>query len=71
MKITKYYIGERSNPQLEKSYYIAYGQLTKKEAAKKQMSLYGSLYLTSYDNLSSFEEAKSKIIESGFRLVNN
>ena len=34
----KYYIGERVNPQLNRPYYMVYGQLTKKEAANKRGS---------------------------------
>ena len=42
MKTEKlFYIGERSNPQFAKSYFMAYGKLTKKEALKKENCAYG------------------------------
>ena len=43
-----FYIGERSNPQLSKPYYVAMGKLTKKEAASRAKPVYGSMRLTGY-----------------------
>lgn len=43
-----FYIGERVNPQFKKSYFKAYGKLTKAEAKKKENCAYGSMYVTAY-----------------------
>ena len=70
MKTQKlFYIGERSNPQLAKSYYIAYGKLTKKEALKKENCVYGEIYLTSYYTKEEYVAAKEKLYNDGFRVV--
>ena len=66
-----FYIGERSNQQLAKPYYIAYGQLTKKEALKKEDCSYGEMYLTSYNTKEEYIEAKEKLYNDGFRVSNN
>ena len=71
MKTQKFYIGERSNQQLAKSYYIAYGKLTKKEALKKESCSYGEIYLTSYDTKEEYDSAKEKLQNDGFRVANN
>ena len=70
MKTQKlFYIGERSNPQLAKSYFMAYGQLTKKEALKKENCAYGEIYLTSYNTKEEYVAAKEKLYNDGFRVV--
>jgi hypothetical protein len=50
----------RRNPQLKKSYYVAYGQLTKKESSKKTECSYGEMWLTAF---TSNEEYESRIVE--------
>ena len=70
MKIQKlFYIGERSNQQLSKPYYNAYGQLTKKEALKKENCVYGSMFLTSYNTKEEYIAAKEKLYNDGFRVI--
>lgn len=64
----KYYIGERVNPQLNKPYYNAYGQLTKKEVAIKEDVVYGRMSLSPYDSISEYEAAKALIINTGYKL---
>jgi hypothetical protein len=69
MKTTlKFYIGERSNPQLKKPYYVSYGQLTKKDAKKKEDCLYGSMSLTSYETDEEYNSAISKLETEGFKV---
>ena len=51
----KYYIGERSNPQFARSYYVAYGQLTKKDATKKETTSYGGMTLIGYTTQEEFD----------------
>jgi hypothetical protein len=64
----KFYIGERSNPQFKKSYYVTYGQLTKKDAQKKEKCLYGSIFLTSYESEEDYNNAISKLKAEGFNV---
>lgn len=66
----KFWIGERINPQLKKPYYNAYGQLTKKDAKKKENTAYGSMYLTPYDLEAEYKAKIEELKHSGFK-VNN
>jgi hypothetical protein len=71
MKTTKLFcIGERVNPQLKKSYYNAYGKLTKKQIKEKENCVYGSMYITVYDTKEAYENAKQRLVNDGFK-VNN
>jgi hypothetical protein len=67
----KFYIGERSNPQLKKSYFVTYGRLTKKDAQKKEDCLYGSMSLTPYETEEEYNTAISKLEEEGFNIKNS
>lgn len=62
----KFYIGERQNPQLAKSYYIAYGQLTKKEAKEKERPLYGSVCITAFDDKPSYDARIAELEAEGY-----
>jgi hypothetical protein len=65
----KYYLGERINPQLSKPYYKAYGQLSKKEAAKKEKDqTYGSMTLTAFETKVGYETAIRLRKEEGFNV---
>ena len=64
-----FYIGERSKQQFAKSYYVAYGQLTKKDALEKGKCVYGEMYLTSYNTKEEYVAAKEKLCNDGFRVV--
>ena len=69
MKTQKlFYIGERSNSQFAKSYYVAYGQLTKKEALKKENCV-SVKCLTNYNTKEEYVAAKEKLYNDGFRVV--
>jgi len=68
MKTLKFYIGERNNPQLSSPYYKMYGQLTIKEAKKKEDCVYGSMDLTSYDSEESYNKAIKELNEKGCRI---
>lgn len=63
-----FYIGERLNPQLPKPYYNAYGQLTKKDADRKESCLYGSISLTGFSTKEDYENAIKKLESEGFRV---
>ena len=69
MKTQKlFYIGERSNQQFAKSYYVAYGKLTKKEAMKKE-NYVSVKCLTAYNTKEEYVAAKEKLYNDGFRVV--
>ena len=62
--VKKFYIGERNNPQLEKPYYRAYGQLSKTSASQKSKTLYGSVSVLEFNTkdeyLNKIETLKSE-----------
>lgn len=62
----KFYLGERHNPQFSKPYYVSYGKLSKKDAKKKEESLYGSMYLTAFDTLTELDLEVQKKREAGY-----
>lgn len=65
-KSKSYYIGERHNPQFDKPYYVAYGQLSKKEAKEKEKSIYGSMWLTGYSTQQEYESKINELKQNGF-----
>lgn len=66
----QWYIGERNNPQLQKPYFIAYGQLSKAEAMKKEYPQYGGMRLTvGFTTLQEYENKINDLRERGFRVT--
>jgi len=63
-----WYIGTRYNPQFAKPYYVAYGQLSKAEAKRKEGAVYGSMSLTGYATLQEYESRISELLQNGFRV---
>jgi hypothetical protein len=65
----KFYLGERSNPQLPKVYYKAYGQLSAKEAKKKEKAqVYGSMTMIAFETQIGYETAIRLRKEEGFNV---
>ena len=64
-----WYIGRRSNPQLDKPYYVRFGRLSKSEVKKKEASAYGSMSLTAYTSLEDYEQAYKDLEDNGFRVT--
>jgi hypothetical protein len=62
----QFYIKERNNPQFKKPYYVAEGQLTKKDAKKKENSLYGDNYMTGYATEQEYKDAIEKLKADGY-----
>jgi hypothetical protein len=62
----KYYIGERHNPQFVKPYYRAYGQLSAKDARKKEDCLYGSRCLTGYKTKKEYIAEIERLKNEGY-----
>lgn len=52
----KFYIKERHNPQLG-TYYVACGQMTKKEAKSYEDTRYGTNVMHGYDTAEEYEKA--------------
>lgn len=65
-----YYIGERQNPQLRKPYYKLFGQLSKKDAEKKEECLYGAMYLTPYNTEEEYNQKIESLRLEGFTVTN-
>ena len=64
--VKSYWIKERHNPQLEKPYYTAYGQLSKREAVKKEKTLYGFSIMREYKTADEYNAAVEKFKADGF-----
>lgn len=64
----KFYIGKRHNPQLSKPYFVAFGQLTAKEAKGKEKSLYGSMSLSAFSSEQEYSAELKRIEGEGFRV---
>ncbi len=62
----QFYIKQRNNPQFDKPYYVAEGQLTKKDAKKKESSLYGNNYMTGYATEQEYKDAIEKLKADGY-----
>lgn len=61
MSNKKWYIKERHNPQFKAPYYVACGQLTKKEAKKKENPIYGSNYMLPFDTEEEYNKELTKL----------
>ena len=64
----QFYIKQRNNPQLKKPYYVAEGQLTKKDAKRKESSLYGDNYMIGYATEEEYKDAIKKLKANGYSL---
>jgi len=64
----KFYLKERHNPQFKNPYYVACGQLTKKDAKAKEKSLYGDNFMIAYETEKEYNEAIEKLKANGQRV---
>ncbi len=64
-KRLKFYIKERHNPQKKTPYYVAEGQLTKKNAMAKEKSVYGMNIMLVYENEEEYKKAISDLKHNG------
>lgn len=65
-----FYIKERINPQFKKPYYVAKGQLTKKEAKRLEETLYGYNYVLSFETKEEYIAKITELIKNGFSVRN-
>ncbi len=61
-----YWLKERQNPQFNKPYYVAEGQLTKAEAKKKENGVYGFNKMIPFETESEYLEVINKLKADGF-----
>lgn len=61
-----FYIGTRINPQFNRPYYVAFGQLTKKDAKAKSDCAYGSMFMESYSDVESYNNELERLKSEGF-----
>jgi hypothetical protein len=66
MRQLSYWIKERHNPQFDKPYYMAKGQLTKAAAKRMEDSLYGFNVMLEYPTKKAYEEALIDLRSKGF-----
>ncbi len=62
----KFYIGRRDNPQFKNPYYVAYGQISKTKAAKKEKCLYGSMTLEAFESEDDYTNKIKQLKSQGF-----
>lgn len=67
----RFYIKERTNPQLKKPYYTACGQQTKRQARVMEDCLYGSNLMLSYPTEKQYKDAIESIKSDGYTVLNN
>lgn len=65
-----FYIRERHNPQMKNPYYVAHGQMTKKEAKNWEKPIYGDNYMQSFVSEQEYNEAIEVIKKEGFSVKN-
>ena len=63
-----YWIKERHNPQMDKPYYVKYGQLSKTKALKKENSLYGYNRMLEFKTLEEYEAKIKELEAEGFKV---
>jgi len=66
MKKQSYWIKERHNPQFDKPYYSACGQLSKREARSKEGSLYGFNTMLEFSTEEEYNRALEKFKADGY-----
>jgi folate-dependent tRNA-U54 methylase TrmFO/GidA len=61
-----YWIKSRYNPQFEKPYYVACGQLSQTRAKAKAKSLYGFNTMLEYKSENDYNKAIQKLKDEGY-----
>ncbi len=61
-----FYLGCRYNPQLSKSYYRKYGQLTKKDAKAKENTSYGGMSLKAFATEAEYQAEIDRLQKEGY-----
>lgn len=61
-----YYIKKRYNPQFDRPYYSACGQLGKREAKRKEGSLYGFNEMLEFTSAEDYQKAIEQFKADGY-----
>lgn len=61
-----FYLGCRYNPQLSKSYYRKYGQLTKKQVKSAENQPYGSMSLKAFATEAEYLAEIDRLKKEGY-----
>lgn len=64
----QFYIKERHNPQFKQPYYVACGQLSKKEAKAAENTIYGYNNMIAFQSKEEYEKAIEKYKADGFNV---
>ena len=67
-RVKLFYLGRRYNPQFNKPYYVAYGQLSKADVKRKENCIYGSMTLTGYETQDAYNAAIAEHESNGLRV---
>lgn len=62
----RYYIKERYNPQFRNPYYVALGQLSKRDANKNKKAVYGKNAVLGFDTEEEYNKHLQKLKDDGF-----
>lgn len=68
MSNKKFYIKERYNPQFDKPYYVAKGQMTKKDVKEMLKPGYGTNYALSFDTDVEYKAKIAELTQLGYRV---
>lgn len=69
MAAKSWWIKKRINPQFDHPYYKAEGQLSIKDAKKKEDTLYGTNYMYKFTSKEEYEKEIDRLKSSGERFV--
>lgn len=64
-----FWIKERHNPQFKQPYYVPCGQITVKEARKKEFPLYGENYMHKFATKEEYEAEITKLRAAGHNIA--
>jgi len=65
-----YWIKERNNPQFDKPYFVAYGQMKAREARKLENAIYGSNIMRKFRTKKAYDQTLEKLKEDGYSVKN-
>jgi len=69
MKIRKYWIKERNNPQIG-VYYVACGQMSISAARKLEQALYGDNVMLKFDTETDYQAKLNELQRNGMKAIN-
>lgn len=64
----RYWILERHNPQFKEPYYVLLGKCSAADAKKRENTLYGTNYVTSYQTEALYNERIQELKDIGAKI---